>query len=152
MDVQKISKSHPFIFFGTMRLTGDFRKISKKNRKNFFSIFFPLFRHSATSFRQKKFPQKLRLHFFRGFAAAWMLKNTKRSPFQFFFGVVILFSIFFIKGSLQFFWIFGVLWKRILYKVFSSKAPQKSKKIEGGPFNEKKLKKVSFQEVRTSGL
>ena len=37
MDVQKIPKRPPFTFFGTMRLTGNFKKISKKI--GFFSIF-----------------------------------------------------------------------------------------------------------------
>ena len=31
MDVQKIPKRPPFTFFGTMRLTGNFKKIPKKN-------------------------------------------------------------------------------------------------------------------------
>ena len=39
MDVQKIPKRPPFTFFGTMRLTGNFKKNSKKNRKIFLSIF-----------------------------------------------------------------------------------------------------------------
>ena len=38
MDVQKIPKRPPFTFFGTMRLTGNFKKISKKN-SDFFSQF-----------------------------------------------------------------------------------------------------------------
>ena len=38
MDVQKIPKRPPFTFFGTMRLTGNFRKIPKK-----FGIFFSIF-------------------------------------------------------------------------------------------------------------
>ena len=39
MDVQKIPKRPPFTFFGTMRLTGNFKKIPKKNSEFFFSIF-----------------------------------------------------------------------------------------------------------------
>ena len=36
MDVQKILKGPPFTFFGTMRLTGDFKKIRKKTVGVFF--------------------------------------------------------------------------------------------------------------------
>ena len=40
MDVQKIPSIAPFTFFGTMRLTGNFKKIfERKVRKFFFSIF-----------------------------------------------------------------------------------------------------------------
>ena len=76
----KNPKGSPFYIFGTMRLTGDFKKVSKKIGK-FFSIFFSFLRHSAT---KKGFPQRFRLHFFWSFVAEWMLKNTKRSPFTFF--------------------------------------------------------------------
>ena len=53
MDAQKIPKGPPLTFFGTVRRTGDFTKTSKRNSVNFFLHFFSLFRHSATSFRQK---------------------------------------------------------------------------------------------------
>ena len=39
MDIQKFPKGPPFTFFGTMRLTGGFKKIQKNIRKNFFLNF-----------------------------------------------------------------------------------------------------------------
>ena len=48
IDVQKIPKRPPFTFFGTMRLTGTFKKVSKKIR-NFFSQFLVFLRAFVVS-------------------------------------------------------------------------------------------------------
>ena len=48
MDVQKIPKDPPFTFFGTMRLTGNFKKTRKKSG-NFFSQFLVFLRAFVVS-------------------------------------------------------------------------------------------------------
>ena len=90
-DVRKIPKGPPFTFFGTMRLTGDFKKSSKENSVNFLSICFSFFRHSATSFRQKT-SAKVPPSFFLEFCGRMDLEKYQKVLLSFFFGIVRLFS------------------------------------------------------------
>ena len=55
MDVQKIPKRSPFTFFGTMRLTGNFKKIEKNSAILFFSIFSFLRAFVVSSCRESGF-------------------------------------------------------------------------------------------------
>ena len=87
----KNPKGSPFHIFRHYATYRRLQKIFKKIGKTF-SHFFHYF-DIVRPFRQKN-PQRFRLHFFWSFAAEWMLKNTKRSPFQFFFGIVKLFNSF----------------------------------------------------------
>ena len=49
MDVQKIPKGPPFTFFGTMRLTGDFKKNFERKSVKFFSSIFSFLRAFVVS-------------------------------------------------------------------------------------------------------
>ena len=93
-SIQKIPKGPPFTFFGTMRLTGDFKKILKKNSV----IFFSLSRHSATSFKQKKFREGSDFIFLE-FCGRMDLEKYQKVPISVFFRNCETFSIFFsLKG------------------------------------------------------
>ena len=81
MDFQKTPKAFNFFWhYATYRrLEKIWKKISK-----IFSHFFHYFDIVRLLLDKINFPQRFRLRFFWIFAAEWMFKNTKRSPFQFF--------------------------------------------------------------------
>ena len=99
MVVQKIPKRPPFTFSSTMRLTGDFKKISIKISGKKFSNFFHYFGIVRLVF-DKKNSRKGSAFIFSG-----VLKSTKSSPGFSFLELSDFFSKFFLtKGSpLQFF-------------------------------------------------
>ena len=88
-----------------MRLTGDFKQIRKLNLvKLFLSCFYSIFRHSATSFRQKN-SQKFRLNFFLEFCGRLDVEKYQKVPLQLFFAELCFFHFFTTRSPFMFFMI-----------------------------------------------
>ena len=80
----KSSKGSPLLHFSVLcDLLETFKKFGKKSAK-FFSVFFPIFRHSATSFRQKDFSKGSAFIFSGVLRQNGYGKIPKGPPFSFF--------------------------------------------------------------------